>query len=231
MNKNGVPGLFITGTDTEVGKTYIAARIAAALLAAGCRVGVYKPVASGCPLVGGELVSEDAVSLWNGAGRPGELAHVCPQRFTAPLAPHLAAQAEGAKVSAELLRSGLDYWRERSDVVIVEGAGGLLSPLTDEEYVADLAAEFGFPLIVVADNTLGTINRTLSALVVAAGYGDGLDVAGVILNEPRDAEPDASAATNLAELHARSVPPVLGLVKWQGNLPPEIDWKKLARVH
>jgi dethiobiotin synthetase len=231
MSASKLPGLFITGTDTEVGKTYIAARIAAALLAVGCRVGVYKPVASGCPLVGGELVSEDAVSLWNGAGRPGELAHVCPQRFAAPLAPHLAAQAEGAKVSAELLRRGLDYWLDRSDVVIVEGAGGLLSPLTEEEYVADLAVEFGFPLIVVADNTLGTINRTLSALVVAASYGDGLDVAGVILNEPRNAVPDASAATNLAELHARSVPPVLGLVKWQGNLPPDIDWKKLVGVH
>ena len=87
-------------------------------------------------------------------------------------------------------------------MLIVEGAGGLLSPLTEEEYVADLAAEFGFPLIVVADNTLGTINRALSALVVAATYGEGLDVAGVILNEPRDVETDASAATNLAELRA-----------------------------
>ena len=113
-------------------------------------------------------------------------------------------------------------------MLIVEGAGGLLSPLTEEEYVADLAAEFGFPLIVVADNTLGTINRTLSALVVAATYGEGLDVAGVILNEPRDVETDASAATNLAELHARCVPPVLALVKWQGSLPTEIDWQKLA---
>ena len=73
-------------------------------------MGVYKPVASGCELIDGKLVSDDAVTLWNGAGRPGELEQVCPQRFAAPLALHLAAQAEGEEVSAEQLRRGLDYW-------------------------------------------------------------------------------------------------------------------------
>jgi dethiobiotin synthetase len=229
MNLAKLPGLFITGTDTNVGKTYVAARIAAALTEKGLRVGVYKPVASGCPTIRGELVSEDAVSLWNGAGRPGDIAHVCPQRFAAALAPHLAARAAGKEVSADLLRSGLEYWRARSDVLIVEGAGGLLSPLTDDEYVADLAAELGFPLVVVTDNSLGTINRTLSTLVVAATCGDGLDVAGVIVNEPREAGADTSTATNLAELQARCMPTVLGLVPWQGDLPPDIDWLELAK--
>jgi dethiobiotin synthetase len=228
MTQKPPPGLFVTGTDTGVGKTYVASRIAQALFRAGRRVGVYKPVASGCRALGDELISDDAVELWNAAGRPGELARVCPQRFAAPLAPHLAARATGQEISAEELRAGLDYWRERSDVLVVEGAGGLLSPLGDDEYVADLAAEFDYPLVIVSDNSLGTIHRTLSTLVVAATFGDGLDVAGVMLNEPRPENCNASSASNLQELRARCVPPVLGLVVWQGDLPADVDWLALA---
>ncbi len=154
-------GLFITGTDTNVGKTYVGALIARALKAAGRRVGVYKPVASGCHREGDRLISDDALLLWCAAGEPGELDRVCPQCFQAPLAPHLAARAEGKEIDRKLLRDGLDYWRARSDIVLVEGAGGLLSPLGDKEYVADLARDFGFPLVVVARNALGTINHTL----------------------------------------------------------------------
>ncbi len=228
MPQSTTPGLFVTGTDTGVGKTYIAALIAAALAKSGHRVGVYKPTASGCREIGGELVSDDAVALWNAAGRPGSLEAVCPQRFVAPLAPHLAARAEGEELSAEQLRTGLDYWRERSDVVIVEGAGGLLSPLGDDEYVADLATDFGLPLIVVTSNTIGTIHRTLATLVVAATCGEGLDVAGVLLNDVAPNSDDPSRASNLQELQERSVPPVLGLVGWQGELPASIDWMRLA---
>ena len=92
------PGLFITGTDTGVGKTYVATLIVRSLLRAGHRVGVYKPVASGCRPERGTLVSDDALALWDAAGRPGELERVCPQRFEAPLAPPLAARAEGKEV-------------------------------------------------------------------------------------------------------------------------------------
>src|SRR3954454_18430711 len=104
-------GLFVVGTDTAVGKTFVAARIAAALHRAGVKVGVYKPAASGCRRVGRALVSDDAVALWEAAGRPGELKAVCPQRFAAPLAPHLAAKAERKEIDSKLLRRGMDYWR------------------------------------------------------------------------------------------------------------------------
>ena len=113
-------------------------------------------------------------------------------------------------------------------MLIVEGAGGLLSPITEDEYVADLALDLGFPLIVVTDNALGTINRTLSSLIVAATWREGLEVAGVIVNEPRPAAADPSTASNLDELRQRCVPPVLGLVGWQGELPSDVDWLKLA---
>ncbi len=116
-------GLFITGTGTGVGKTYVGALVAQSLRKAGKRVGVYKPVASGCERQNGLLISSDAVTLWEAAGRPGSLEQVCPQMFAAPLAPHLAARAEGRRVDAQLLRDGIRFWRETSDVVLVEGAG------------------------------------------------------------------------------------------------------------
>jgi dethiobiotin synthetase len=226
------PGLFVTGTDTDVGKTFVAALIARQLVAAGKRVGVYKPVASGCRSENGALVSDDALALWHAAGKPGPLERVCPQRFAAPLAPHLAAQAEGKQVDAALLGGGLDYWLANSDVVVVEGAGGLLSPLSQKQFVADLAFDFGFPLIVVTRNTLGTIHRTLSTLVVAVTYRAGMAVAAVVLNDPPPAAADASAATNLAELMERSMPPVLGPLAWGAeSLPEPVDWYALAGVN
>ena len=198
-----VPGLFITGTDTEVGKTYVGALVARSLRTAGRRVGVYKPAASGCRPEGDALVSDDALQLWEAAGRPGPLERVCPQCFRAPLAPHLAAREEGKQLDADLLRTGIEYWQARSDVILVEGAGGLMSPLGEEEYVADLACDFGFPLVVVTRNALGTINQTLQTLVAAATFRDGLEVAGVVLNHPTQPADDASTATNRGELAAR----------------------------
>ncbi len=224
------PGLFITGTDTEVGKTYVAALIARSLAAAGRRVGVYKPAASGCWWRGEDLVSDDALLLWDAAGRPGDLERVCPQRFEAPLAPHLAAREEGRLLDRQLLRAGLDYWHERSQVVLVEGAGGLMSPLGDDEYVADLAADFGFPLVIVSRNALGTINHTLLTLIAAQTYGKPLSVAGIVLNQPEPPGDDPSPATNRRELAARCAVPILGEVGWESQaLDAKVDWFALAR--
>lgn len=231
-------GLFITGTGTGVGKTYVAALIAKQLRDAGRRVGVYKPVASGCEVRDGRLVSPDAVALWEAAGRPGTIEQVCPQLFAAPLAPHLAARAEGRRVDASLLRSGLDYWRETCDVVLVEGAGGLMSPISDDDYNADLAEVFGFPLVVVAANELGTINATLQTLVTAAtccaagseergARNEGLQVAGIVLNSPRKRTDDPSVDSNADELARRCVPPLLAIVEHGGGFDRAVDWTKL----
>ena len=225
------PGLFITGTDTGVGKTYVAALIARSLAASGRRVGVYKPAASGCLRdARGRLVSEDAVALWEAAGRPDDLEHVCPQCFAAPLAPHVAARAEGREIDAGLLRSGLDYWRSRSEIVLVEGAGGLMSPLGDNEYVADLAWDLGFPLIVVLRNILGTINATLQTLITASVYRGGLKVAGLVLDHPAPPSAgDISLATNRTELAARCTAPLLAAVAFGAKrFDGEVDWFGLA---
>ena len=224
-------GLFITGTDTEVGKTYVTAMIARALVAAGHRVGVYKPAASGCREEAGRLVAEDALALWEAAGRPGALDDVCPQVFAAPMAPHLAARAEGRELDADLLRRGIDFWLDRSDIVLVEGAGGLMSPMTDDEYVADLAYDFGFPLVVVSANRLGTINQTLQTLITAASFRDGLEVAGIVLNHPAAPTDDISRNSNRQEIASRAFAPVLAEVQWQQPTFAEpIDWISLAGV-
>jgi dethiobiotin synthetase len=222
-------GLFITGNDTGVGKTYVAAIIARSLAAGGRKIGVYKPVASGCREESGQLISDDALVLWEAAGRPSELERVCPQRFAAPMAPHLAARIEGKRIDAALLRSGLDHWRERSDVVIVEGVGGLMSPVGEDEYVADLAFEFGYPLIVVARNALGAINQTLQTLIAAATFRDGLPIAGVVLNRTSETGGDLSIDSNRDELARRAIPPVLAEVGWKAaELDRKVDWFALA---
>jgi dethiobiotin synthetase len=223
------PGLFVTGPGTGVGKSYVAATIAKSLREAGQRVGVYKPVASGCELQSGELISRDAVRLWTAAGQPGTLDAVCPQRFAAPVAPHLAARAVARRVDAELLRTGLEYWQNSCDIVLVEGAGGLMSPMSDDDYNADLAEEFGFPLLVIAANELGTINATLQTLITAATYRNGLDVAGIVLNSARLAKDDPSIDSNADELARRCVAPLLATVEHAGELDRVVKWQTLAK--
>jgi dethiobiotin synthetase len=229
-------GFFITGTGTGVGKTYVAALIARALRAAGKRVGVYKPVASGCETRDGQLVSPDAVALWEAAGRPGTLDRVCPQMFSAPLAPHLAARAEGRRVDAGLLREGIEFWRASSEIVIVEGAGGLMSPLSEDDYNAELAAEFGYPLVVVSANELGTINATLQTLITARSEERGarsetcrLPIAGIVLNSPRQCAGDPSIESNADELACRCAAPLLAVVAHDGGFDREVDWVGLGR--
>jgi dethiobiotin synthetase len=218
-------GLFITGTDTDVGKTYVGCLIARQLRAAGHRVGVYKPAASGCRSVDGDLVSDDALMLWEAAGRPGPLADVCSQRFAAPLAPHLAALAEGRSLSAAAMREGFAAWRGACDVLLVEGAGGLMSPMGDDEYNATLAEEFGLPLLIVAPNKLGTINQTLQTLIAAAAWGESLPVAGIVLSHPALPHDDVSLATNRRELETRAVPPVLAEVRHGADeFDVDVDW-------
>ena len=222
--------MFITGTDTEVGKTYVATHIAKDLVAAGHRVGVYKPVASECVSDGRQLVSEDAVALWEAAGHPLTLEAVCPQRFQAPLAPHLAARNEGRELDTELMRSGISAWADECDIVIVEGAGGLMSPISDDEYFADVAYDLGYPTIVVAPNSIGVINQSLSALITAACFRDGIPIAGVILNDSRMFDGDVSMETNREQISSRSVSPVLTRLRYEGDeFDEQIDWMMVAQ--
>jgi len=225
-----MPGLFITGTNTDVGKTYVAAMIARSLVAADRRVGVYKPVESGCQENNdGMLEAADARTLWEAAGMPGELSKVCPQRFQAGLSPPQAAALENKQVDRQLLRDGLSYWQQRSDLVLVEGAGGLMSPLSDEDYNLDLAADLGFPLVIVAANKLGAINSTLQTIITAQTKAPQLPIAGVILNECLAGLDDAAVGLNAQEIEKRSPVPLLASVGFgEGGFDREVDWFGLA---
>ena len=196
-------GLFITGTDTGVGKTYVAARLAEALCGQGLSVGVYKPAATG------RTLDEFGHPRWDDVDRLAaavdgcwDQERICPQRFAEALAPPVAAGLEGRCVDPRLLRSGAAWWHGRVDILLIEGVGGLLCPLTEAETVADFAAELKLPLLIVARQALGTINHTLLTLEVARGRG--LSVAGVVLNEAAPpAADDVSALTNALEIERR----------------------------
>jgi len=232
MFKRPARGLFVAGTNTDAGKTYVSALIAKQLHSSGYRVGVYKPVASGCIWEDSELVSEDAAQLWHAAGKPLNLDDVCPQRFQAPITPHLSAITEGKTLDRERVRTGLSVWVDQCDIVIVEGAGGLMSPLNENEYFGDLALEMGYPVIVVTPNSIGAINQTMQTLVAAENFGDGLIVAGIVLNDVQDLSPphDPSVLSNRQQIAERASVPVLSHVAHGAEkFEEQIDWFAMAQ--
>jgi dethiobiotin synthetase len=184
----GAAGLFVVGTDTEVGKTYVACRLIELLVELGMRVGVYKPVASGSE----DAQPSDAELLRAAAQQNCDVKHVCPQQFAVASAPPIAAAAEGREVDEGLLVTGANWWLGRCELLIVEGAGGALSPISAQQTVLDLAIQFGFPLLLVVADRVGAVNHTL--LTIEAAHKRGLRVEAVVLNRLPNA--DASHARN-----------------------------------
>ena len=208
------PKLFFAGTDTDVGKTYVASLAARVIVANGINLGVYKPVASGCHTEQGQLIAEDAVSLWKAAGQPLSLEQVCPQRFKAPLAPPEAAALEKTQVDAEKIRDGIKIWEQNSELVLVEGAGGLFSPLADGMLNIDLAQQLNAPVIVVAANRLGAIHQTLATCEAAAKRG--IQPMGIVLCDPTGTADD-SANSNSEQIQKYCSVPILGSVPFNGT--------------
>ncbi|MEI6825231.1 MAG: dethiobiotin synthase [Desulfuromonadales bacterium] len=172
-------GIFVTGTDTGVGKTIVAATLARLLRMNGVSVGVMKPVTSGCRQEEGQFVSDDAVLLCQAAGV--ELCDdVAPYRLRDALAPAEAARIDGVRIDFSTIKSAFARLAAAYQYMIVEGAGGLMVPLCGGLLVADLARELELPLLVVARPGLGTINHTV--LTCFAAQQLGLEVAGVIIN-------------------------------------------------
>lgn len=192
------PGLFITATDTGVGKTTVACGIARTLHAQGHAVGVYKPIATGGVRHGGRLIAEDAQLLAQAAATPAPLERVCPVVLEEPLAPTVAARRAGLTIGWSALVAGARWWLTRCDVLLVEGVGGLLCPLAPGRTVADLAVELQFPLIIVARLGLGTLNHAL--LTVEAARRRHLRVAAVVLNDSHAESATLAAQTNPQEL-------------------------------
>lgn len=171
-------GLFVTGTDTGVGKTLAAAALARFLAGRGVRTGVMKPVESGVADPDG--LGDDGRLLCWAAGVEAQASLVSPYRFAEALAPSLAAELQGTTVDPDRLTGAARQLAEQCDFLIVEGAGGLLAPLARHLLVADLACRLGFPALIVCRAGLGTLNHTL--LTLEAARKRKLPVAGLLIN-------------------------------------------------
>ncbi|MFQ5464703.1 MAG: dethiobiotin synthase [Thermodesulfobacteriota bacterium] len=204
---------FITGTDTGVGKTFVAGAAARALRSRGLDVGVMKPVETGCAVADVGLAPADATGLIKASGSTDPVEAVCPYRFAPALSPHLAARLEGVEIDPDLIKRTLDRLAAAHDVTLVEGAGGLMAPLAPGLTTADLVRALGVQLVIVAADRLGVINHTL--LTVECARGRGIEVAGIVLNSPFPPGPpgpvDESPAHNLAELRDLTGLPVFAL--------------------
>jgi len=190
-----VRGVFVTGTDTGVGKTVVACALVSALRDRGIDVGVMKPCETGV----GPDGPLDAIALSRAAGDPDPIERVCPVRLALPAAPNVAAEHEGRVLDLDVLVEGYRGLATRHDFMVVEGAGGLLVPTRPPACMADLALSLGLPILVVARANLGTINHTL--LTLAEAERRGLGVVGVVASHATGPLTDADSA-NFAHLRA-----------------------------
>ena len=188
-------GLFVTATDTGVGKTIVAASLLAALRARGERVAAFKPVVTGTDDPPDPDWPPDDALLAAAAGMRAQ--DVAPARFGPPVSPHLAAELAGAPLDPAALRGACAARAAQADTVVVEGVGGLLVPLTPDYLVRDLARDLGLPLVIAARTGLGTINHTLLTLEAARTVG--LVVAGVVLT-PWPEQPSMMERDNRATI-------------------------------
>jgi dethiobiotin synthetase len=220
-------GLFFTGTDTGVGKTVVTAAVARALLLQGRSPRVCKPVATGT-----SGISEDTRQLAAAVhATPEQLTSITRWTFSEPAAPPVAARAAGIRLGLEDVVDAVREAGHEAEILLVEGIGGLLCPLTEKETVADLVRELALPLVVVARRSLGTLNHTL--LTVEAALARGLRTVGVVISETT---PPASLAdeTNVEELRRRLPIPILAVVKHgcddreATQAVARVDWWKLG---
>jgi dethiobiotin synthetase len=190
--------LFITGIDTDAGKTYVSTLLVRALRKAGLDTAPMKPFCCGS--------REDAEKLHEACGRTVPLDEINPVCFVSPTAPYTAAKLEARPADVPAVLAAFRRLRETHRSVVVEGVGGWMVPLTRDYYVADLAAEMGLPVAVVVRNRLGALNHAL--LTVRDIERRGLQLAGIIFNRA-ELENDPAAATNRELLEELLGAPVL----------------------
>lgn len=219
--EGGTPGVFVTGTSTEVGKTVVAAVIARTVAVEGKRVAVFKPAVTGLEEEG----ETDHALLRRASGSTQSDEEIAPYRYGPPASPHLAAAMAGEEIDPESLRAVAQTAAASAEVLVCEGVGGLMVPLAPSYLVRDLAADLGYPLVVVASPGLGTINHTL--LTLEAARAADLELAFVVLNpwpqDPSEIERDnRETIARLAGVEVRTLPR-LDLVApetWPALQPP-----------
>ncbi|MCA8940652.1 MAG: dethiobiotin synthase, partial [Planctomycetes bacterium] len=209
-------GFFICGTDTGVGKTVVAAGIAMALKKRGINVGVMKPIETGCPILDDEPMPMDAAFLRDSVECVDDMDLVCPYRLKAPAAPSIASRLEDTHIDLQYINDQYFQLSLMHEVVIVEGVGGLMVPLNNNELVSDLILQLGLSMILVARPNLGTINHTLLTLNYAKMLG--IPCAGLVINgfgKNQITLPERTAPDEI--MHFSDVE-LLGIVPWIKNL-------------
>ena len=188
------PGVFITATDTEIGKTTVACGVAASLRGRGQRVGVCKPIATGCRFDVSRLVAEDAEALAHYSDCRQSLDVINPVRYREALAPWVAAERSSRAVHTGSIYDSMHRIDEACDVVVVEGIGGVMVPIAEGVTVLDMAAAIGYPVVVVTRGDLGTLNHT--AMTCELIKRRGLRLAGLVINRYKTDTADVAESTN-----------------------------------
>jgi dethiobiotin synthetase len=211
-----MPALFVTGTDTGVGKTMITGAIAAyCSLTKNIDVGVMKPFEAGLMLRGKDLLPWDAICLKEASGSQDDMALINPYAFEAPLSPLAASEEENVHIDLEMLDRIYQSLLKKHEILFVEGAGGILVPIRKDFFFVDLIKRWNVPVIVVSRLGIGTINHTL--LTTRYLKQEGIRVVGVILNDS-DSRNDPSKKSN-PEILARYLDvPLLGVFPYQEAL-------------
>lgn len=241
LTRPPIPGLLVTGTDTGIGKTVIAGAIAMWFRQHGHLTGVLKPAASGCVRRREGLVSEDAEFLAHCADAKQPLDVIAPQRFAEPLAPSVAARRLKVTFDWSAVQRSLTAISGASDVIVVEGVGGIMVPMDEKHTMLDVATWLGLAAVVVARPALGTINHTL--LTIEALRGANVPIAGVVINRYPAENPSVAEETNPREIEKWGKVPVLCIVPQTKepiglHTPADIlaatnpvDWARLAGVY
>ncbi len=214
-------GIFITGTNTDVGKTVVTAGIAASLRKLGIDCGVCKPVQSG---IARDVMGGDLGFLLETAEIQASAKKINLYSFRAPLTPSVAAKKENVAIDPEKIRDFVLDLAQSYEILLVEGVGGLLAPIAENYNNADLAFDLGFPVCIVAPAGLGTIHQTLATIECARSRG--LNLAGVILNGSKGVNADPSEEDNAKEIEKASQVPVLGTLPWLEGVSVENRWKE-----
>ena len=198
--------LFVAGTGTDLGKTHVACALLRAARARGLKVDAFKPVVSGIDPETPE--TSDPARLAAAIGRPEAWMQVSPRRYRAPLAPNIAARLEGDTLVMGELNADCRAWLKACDVdlALVEGAGGVMSPMTDDATNLDLMTALGLPVLLVAGSYLGTASHLLTALAVLRARG--LTVAAIVVSESLEA-PDLAQTVEMLRAFERQAPIVV----------------------
>jgi dethiobiotin synthetase len=209
-------GIFITGTDTGVGKTVVAAGLILALKQRGLNVGYMKPIESGCPVLDGEVVPQDVRFVRDVTGIRDDIDLMCPYRLKAPAAPSIASRLEDIHVDISYIVDQYFQLSLMHEIVVVEGVGGLMVPLNNSELVTDLILQLGLETLVVARPGLGTISHTLLTVNMARMMG--ISVSGVVINGFGREAIGLPERTNPDEIEHFSNVPMLGILPWLKDL-------------